>query len=498
MMWSSKSKEWIEEIQNIHRMLIRDTVSPFEDKSLELKQYRIDRARADHKFFFKTYLPQFFVNRFCKFHDDLIFLMEKRDRSFSVVAGPKKHAKSTIRMGYMIHQGCFGLRSFEMLTSQNEDFSIGHLIPIKVQYEENPRILEDFGQLRKEGMWEVESFALLTGTFHLARGIDQPHRGLLWFEHPPDLICGDDIENKRNTRNPKLCNERVERIKEEVYDSLDLDGTFVWFGNWIRNHSALAQLIRESEKNQEISGSVYQSQDEKGRLLWPGHYTKKKLNKIKKIMGSVSYNREYMNRDAEAGQDFPEDKAKYYESGEIANLKGPVVTYGDPAGKGIRAGQSYHTWITLMYHKKSGIFYCLNAWIKHTPFMRWIDAWFMIFQEFGGRGYFEAVGAQVNYKENFKPSANEMGLPAPLPRDVRKNKMDRIVDTLSPLWENGRLRFRKGHSDQDKLVDQFIFFGQTGVEIDGPDATEGAVRNMKKSGNYVSVIEFGEEEDLNE
>lgn len=204
---TTKSKEWIEATQQIHRMLIRKSVSPFDDKSTELKQRRIDRARADHKFFFKTYLPQFYKNDFCKFHDDLIFLMQKRDRSFSVVAGPKKHAKSTIRMGYMLHQGCFGLRNFQILTSQNEDFSIRHLIPIKVQFEENPRIIEDFGELRKDGAWEVHAFALITGCYYLGRGIDQPHRGMLWFEHPPDLVCGDDIENKRNTRNPKLCKE---------------------------------------------------------------------------------------------------------------------------------------------------------------------------------------------------------------------------------------------------------------------------------------------------
>ena len=495
MTWTSKSKDWIEQTQQIHRMLIRRNVAPFEDPSTELKQRRIDRARADVKFFNKTYLPQFFNKPFANFHDELIWFFMQRDRFFGVFIKPKKHGGTSIRIGWQLHQGCYGSRNFQILTSQNEDMAIRHLLPIKVQFEENPRIIADFGELRKDGRWEANEFALISGCMYLARGIGQPHRGLMWFESPPDLVIGDDIEDKKNTANPQICKERIERIKEEVYDCLDDDGAFVWLGNWNRNHSAMAQLWKESQTNNEIKGRNYPAMDGKGRLLWPGGKTKKKLMKIKKVQGTVSFNREYMNRDAEVGQDFPEDKVKYYKPREVANLKGKIVSYGDPAKHGKKKGHSYHAWITLLYHKPSGIYYCLNAWIKHTTIQRWVTAWFNIYHEFKGQGFFEAVGAQENYKELFKPEANARGVPAPRPRDVRKNKEDRIVDTLSPLWENGRIRFLRGHSDQDKLIEQFIYFGATGMEMDGPDAFEGAVRNLKKGGSHIIALTDPEEED---
>jgi hypothetical protein len=44
------------------------------------------------------------------------------------------------------------------------------------------------------------------------------------------------------------------------------------------------------------------------------------------------------------------------------------------------------------------------------------------------------------------------------------------------LVERGQIKFRKGHSDQDLLVEQLSFFPSKSFHDDGPDALEGAVR----------------------
>jgi hypothetical protein len=46
--------------------------------------------------------------------------------------------------------------------------------------------------------------------------------------------------------------------------------------------------------------------------------------------------------------------------------------------------------------------------------------------------------------------------------------------------ERGIIRFRKGHSDQDLLVEQLLYFPSTTVNDDGPDALEGAVDMAEK------------------
>jgi len=54
------------------------------------------------------------------------------------------------------------------------------------------------------------------------------------------------------------------------------------------------------------------------------------------------------------------------------------------------------------------------------------------------------------------------------------NKIGRIVGRLQSLTEFGRLYFRKGHSDQDLLMEQLVFLHIPTFHDDGPDALEGA------------------------
>jgi len=49
------------------------------------------------------------------------------------------------------------------------------------------------------------------------------------------------------------------------------------------------------------------------------------------------------------------------------------------------------------------------------------------------------------------------------------------VAGLSPLLERGKIRFIRGHSDQELLVEQLLFFPSRTLHDDGPDALEGAV-----------------------
>jgi hypothetical protein len=41
--------------------------------------------------------------------------------------------------------------------------------------------------------------------------------------------------------------------------------------------------------------------------------------------------------------------------------------------------------------------------------------------------------------------------------------------------ERGKIRFIRGHSDQELLVEQLLFFPSRTLHDDGPDALEGAV-----------------------
>jgi predicted phage terminase large subunit-like protein len=49
------------------------------------------------------------------------------------------------------------------------------------------------------------------------------------------------------------------------------------------------------------------------------------------------------------------------------------------------------------------------------------------------------------------------------------------VASLSPLLERAKVRFIRGHSDQEKLIEQLLYFPSRTLHDDGPDALAGAV-----------------------
>jgi predicted phage terminase large subunit-like protein len=67
------------------------------------------------------------------------------------------------------------------------------------------------------------------------------------------------------------------------------------------------------------------------------------------------------------------------------------------------------------------------------------------------------------------------------------------VAVLSPMFEKGRVRFIRGHSDQEKLIEQLLYFPSRNLHDDGPDALAGAVQLAQtfsvggKSENYTPV-----------
>jgi hypothetical protein len=498
MITSAEYRRNLEEIQSIHRLLISEKVTPFDDDSEDARVERMRRAEEDDAYCCKTYLPQYFEDDFAPFHYDMFKIMNERGGYFASIIGPKEHAKSTCRMGKMIKNGCFGHRHFHVLTSETLDQAISMLVPIKVNFEENPRIIQDFGKLIKPGYNEEDDFVLETMVRYLGRGINMPHKSLLFFQWRPDFMGIDDAESEKNTLNTNICKERLQRIRSEIYGALNQDGLLVWFGNWTRSQSAQAQLHRDEKDNSAIDCRIYRAETKGKKSLWPAHWNKKQLEKKRQVMGSIAYQRAFLCRDPEEGQEFPEKYLMYYDPREIKGKRLDLVIYGDPAGKGTGKQHSMHGWEVWARDPATDIRYCLHAWLKHAPFTKWIDAWFLIRRMFSARGLFEGVNAQENYREIFGLAAKDYGLPVPHPRLIpgNRSKVDRVVSELSPLWESRKLRFLKHHSDQDVLVEQFLYWGQSGIPTEGPDIAEGANRNLRRPGP--KLIAITDEEELEE
>ncbi len=474
--WADELKGWIAE-----------AVSPFEDDTPEKQAERKARAKHDLLYFCETYLPHYFSVEFGEFHHEWEELTNIKNESV-FVAAPREHAKSTFfTFGVPIRNISYALRWFQIIISDTNDQATGFTLPIRLELEENPRIRHDFGDLTGS-TWKKNDFTTSTGIRTLARGKGEKVRGLKNRQHRPDFAVADDFENDENVENPKLVKKGIQWLKRAVIGSMGEGYTFLMIGNLFHPKSVLAQFMAEKDEegNPLYVSRKYDCWLDYGkpdqRPLWPALWSAERLEKKHRQMGTVDFNAEMRNLTGATDSPFREEWFVYYEPEEIEGIKIITAQFTDPSAKN-GENNDYKATITVGLNKKTMIFYCLHAWIRKTSIGEMFRAAYAQHDEYHG-----LCGIEENMLKDFLHDAifnyaKEVKRYLPWkPVHHSENKEGRIIGTLSYLVEYGKLRFRKGHSDQDLLVEQLIYILNKLVNDDGPDALEGSVSLLQGVG----------------
>lgn len=473
--WTEDLKRWISE-----------SVSPFENDTPEKQKARIERGRHDELYFLRTYLPHYFSVEFGEFHQEWEELVNLRDQAV-FVAAPREHAKSTFfTFGDKIRKICYRLRWFMLIISDTNDQATGFTLPMRLELEENPRLRHDFGDLTGP-VWKKNDFTTSSGIRVLARGKGEKVRGLKNRQHRPDDATVDDFENDENVENPTLVKKGMQWLRRAVLGSMGEGYTFLMVGNLFHPKSVLAQFIAEKDEEGRplYVSRIYDCWLDYGkpsqRPLWPALWPPERLEQKRRQMGTVDFNAEMRNLTGAADSPFREEWIVYYEPREIQGKTLVTAQFTDPSAKQ-GENNDYKATVTVGLDRARMIFYVLHAWIRKGSIGEMFKAAYEQHDEYHG-----VAGIEENMLEDFLHEAihnyaKEAGKYLPW-RPVRhsENKEARIVGTLSYLVEYGKLRFLKGHSDQDLLVEQLIYILNKNVNDDGPDALEGAVSILQDS-----------------
>ena len=120
-----------------------------------------------------------------------------------VVAAPRGHAKSTsLTFKGTIHAVVYGYKHYPIIISDSSDQAEGFLDNIRVEFEENEAIREDFGDLTGK-VWRSNVLVTSTNIKVEAIGSGKKIRGRKHRNWRPDLLILDDIENDENVRTPE-------------------------------------------------------------------------------------------------------------------------------------------------------------------------------------------------------------------------------------------------------------------------------------------------------
>jgi predicted phage terminase large subunit-like protein len=289
----------------------------------------------------------------------------------------------------------------------------------------------------------------------------------------------DDLENDKNVKNPRLVKELLDWIKSTVYPAIDVGGNLFWIGTILNRRSALDIALRADEEPwKHWTRRLFRAIQEDGTSLWPALHPIEKLLKQKQMMGTLAFNREKMNSPVDEEGMFREEWFRYYHPADLLKVPLVVVGYFDPS---IESGASadFKAIITVGLDVAEMVYYVLDAFIRRASIDRAIDAAYVRHQQYS----YLAFGVEDNLFQKlllreFDRAAQEKKLLLPLKGVTSTLSKETRVSGLSPLVERGRIRFCRGQSDQDLLIEQLLFVPSPTVNDDGPDALEGAVRML--------------------
>lgn len=470
---------------------MKQEATPFPDNSEKAKKERIAHAKQDRLWFMKTYLPHYFSGAFGGFHKDWNALADVADEPV-FLAAPRGHSKSTFfSLGIPLHDICFGLKHLIALVSDTEDLAADFSRFIQIELEENERIKQDFGDLTNQGNWRPKDFTTKNGVRVKARGRGQRIRGLRNQQYRVDRIIIDDLENDENVRNPRLIKNCIKWILTAVINTLTHGASMTMVGTILSKKSVLAQMMNmkceaDPEKPRFISRLYKAKLDENYTPMWPGGWTPEQLKLKEKLIGSILFNQEYQNDPRDDEGLFREEWIRYYHPEEITGKALRIYTFIDPSMES-GASADFKAIISIAVDM-DGIMYVKDAFIRRCSVDTMAKVAYSRYEELHPL----MIGMEENALGEFANSPFQLAAQSKkylLPLKFIRHSIakEARVGRLSPFVERGIIRFQKGHSDQDLLVEQLIYFPSTTVNDDGPDALEGAVDLAEKGSG---IIEF--------
>lgn len=472
-------------------------VLPFIDDQEGLQADRLRRAESDPLYFCRNYLPHYFNFPPARFHRELIELLEDRPVGPElsgadmpegkwgavrpvVVAAPREFAKTTVcTFGYVLHQICFGKRHFIIIGSDTEDLAsdITGYIFLELLY--NDRLRQDFGELVK-GTKAVDDFVTTNDVRVKARGRGQRLRGLKHRQWRPDLVILDDLENDVNVRNPEIVNQILEWISAAVYPAMEANGNLFIIGTILRRRSALDVMLTSEEKPYcHFRRRIYRAITPEGKSLWEAKHPVARLLRQKQLMGTAAFNCEKMNEPVHESGIFRQEWIHYYHPDTLKDKDLRVAVFFDPSLES-GATADYKAVLTVGLAPQEMVFYVLDAFIQKTTLEKALLTVCNRCREYRP----QIIGVEDNFFQRlllteFERLGREQGLVLPLKGVTHRVSKEARISALSPLLERAKIRFIRGHSDQEILVEQMLYFPSRTIHDDGPDALEGAIRLLQ-------------------
>jgi predicted phage terminase large subunit-like protein len=464
----------------------------------------------------------------------------------------KTTIKTTIKT---IHAICYGYEKFIVILSNSGPEADEKVRDILIELETNKRLRQVFGQLapikgnRKTGRWGTTDFVTTNKIRVLAKSKGKQVRGLKHGHYRPTLIILDDVEAPEEVRTPEQRKKTRDWLFKDVMKAGGLGGktNVIFVGTVLHQEGLLAELLKNPGWEPHFYRSVIRHADRqdlwnqwreafcqlenpnrlkdarafyeankaemlKGvEVLWPDGEPYYSLMAQRITDGEAAFNSEKQNEPLDPSRQlFNMAEAKrfkivyneYHQPKEIRWLDKServipwdhikeIVAFHDPAmgKKPTSNNEPDFTAIVVVAIDLSGYMYCLDAYVEKDPPSKQVVAAFALHQKWSiSRLFLETQNFQELLKDKYiAEQKNFFGYPLRVVGVNQHEDKYARISTLEPEIAHGFLAF---NIDLNRRLYEQLEQFPTGCD-DGPDALEGAVRQLKAAKNKIVQSQKG-------
>lgn len=467
-------KDWDKYVKDLRRATTIDISETQEEK---LK--RMNALEADDEAWFKYYFPNYYSSEPANFHKRATKRVMNNPEFYEVRAWSRELAKSARTMMEVTKLTLTGKKRFVILTSASESAAVKLLKPYKLNFENNQRIINDYGKQQTLGDWTESAFNTRTGATFVALGAGQSPRGLRNEEIRPDVILVDDFDTDEICRNPDRVQQNWDWLEQALIATRSISKPLllIFCGNIIADDCTIKKAIKIAKKLK--NGGHYEIiniRNKHGKSSWPTKNTKEMIDRVLSLISWASQQKEYFNTPITEGKVF---KKIHYGKIKPLHFYKFLVAYTDPSYK--KKGD-YKA--TCLLGKWRDEYHVIQMFCAQTTTAKMID-WYYEIKDFVGDKvpvyyYIEYPWIDEPLQIELKAANKRHGtFINPVPDERNKpDKYYRIETNLEPINRNGKLIFNEklqGTESMEATSGQFLALSpKSRVNDDAPDSVEGA------------------------
>ncbi len=261
-------------------------------------------ARESHFMFFNLYFPHYVKYELAEFQKDIFRITENASNKLACIVAFRGSAKSTIvTLSYSLwailgsHQ-----KKFIVIICQTQTQARQHMVNIRRELENNKLLKSDMGPFKEDtgGEWAMSSLVFTNTNARITvASVEQSIRGLRHYEHRPDVLILDDVEDMNSCKTREGREKTFDWFTREVIPLGDIGTRTIIVGNLLHEDSLLMRLKAKIEAK-EIRGIFrwYPLIDEDGQCLWPGKFdNEEKIEDLRKsVANELAWQQEYLLR----------------------------------------------------------------------------------------------------------------------------------------------------------------------------------------------------------